>query len=654
MKIQMQKRSLVWILAAVILCASMLSQLTQSTSTDTDGSYVTEASYVIFGDGPFYCAKNGLNGSISYNSTDAATVIRAVVQEIMANGGEIFIKKGEYPIARQLVEAGWYGQKITIKGEGSGTILKLADGVNVYPMFYFYNLGDVTLEDFVIDGDKTYNTGDPVYGMIMTHNNRKNFRFENLEIRNCATGGIRFTLSTVGFISHCYIHDNDGSGVLVSTSSDIHISQNSIVDNTMANPIGLYGGVAISNSQKVYVDGNTIKRATFGIDIGGAESRQIYITSNDVYGNEPEDPDIICQDGIEVYSKGIREVFIIGNRVEGFHRVGTSGYAIEIGQGYTPDYAVERCYVISNEIRNCWDGIVVNGKRNYVAQNTINITRGFAIYEEGRYDASDFNVFLGNVIINGTVRRASDAGSSGLNSVFRGNVGYTTENSGIAVLPAGATSVSFAHGLVGTPRVVVYSWKGMIGGSYSLELYVDSFDNNKTGWEPLGLAPYLDAIDSSYVRTNTNGAETGCYWFADSGKSDETIDSVKLAVYCRYESSGDEEIKTYIYDGTSWVQGPNTKPLGTSLTWIEVDVSSILDTWAKIDSAGFYMVYLKVGSKAVFSDVDACRLIINYSTGLPPPPTQSSWSANSTHITITTSGSSSVDHELSWYAEYRP
>lgn len=118
-----------------------------------------------------------------------------------------------------------------------------------------------------------------------------------------------------------------------------------------------------------------------------------------------------------------------------------------------------------------------------------------------------------------------------------------------------------------------------------------------------------------YNFDNPNNMETGNYGFQDSGKSMEAVNSVTLGIYCQYESDGDDKIQPYIYDGATWTQLQSITPHshGTSYAWKELDVSSVLNTWWKIDYAKLYMVYEQVGSTAECIDVDAAKLIVDYS-----------------------------------------
>ena len=127
------------------------------------------------------------------------------------------------------------------------------------------------------------------------------------------------------------------------------------------------------------------------------------------------------------------------------------------------------------------------------------------------------------------------------------------------------------------------------GGNMNLDLYVDSFDNTRTGWTRHGTAPYLDAQNypTDYVRLGSDRTESiGDFGFQNSSKSSETINSVILRVYAWKEDSQDR-LWVYLWDNSSWGNANNV--IRTSAGWTEFDVTTRLDTWAEIDSAKIYL-----------------------------------------------------------------
>jgi len=66
--------------------------------------------------------------------------------------------------------------------------------------------------------------------------------------------------------------------------------------------------------------------------------------------------------------------------------------------------------------------------------------------------SSSSNIYVvDNDMFNGFLLRAVTDDGTNTNVVFRRNRGYTTENSGVATIPAGSTRVTVSHGLAKTP-----------------------------------------------------------------------------------------------------------------------------------------------------------------------------------------------------------
>ncbi len=317
--------------------------------------------------------------------------------------------------------------------------------------------------------------------------------------------------------------------------------------------------------------------------------------------------------------------------------------------------------IVGNVVKNngqggSGDGIFSGANNCLISGNIIvddqeNATQRYGIYlSEWAYD----------YFITGNTVKGNDLGEifvKGSNIIVKNNFGYATENSGNTTLPAGATSVSFEHGLAGTPQIVTFSWKGDIvcGEAHStLQLYVNSFDNTTTAWTEVGTSPYLNNSTANYIYTKIDGAREEAFHFADSNGSG-TIDAVSLYLEIQGSSSRDDYVVIELWNTSTWQSVANYDPDDGSYQWINWNVTSILDTWTKINGTKMRFTYIRQGNPQTQNIyVRRGYLYVDYSTGQPAPPTQSWWSANSTHITVSTSSSSSVDHEFSWYAEYKP
>ncbi|MFQ6123724.1 MAG: fibronectin type III domain-containing protein [Candidatus Heimdallarchaeota archaeon] len=129
------------------------------------------------------------------------------------------------------------------------------------------------------------------------------------------------------------------------------------------------------------------------------------------------------------------------------------------------------------------------------------------------------------------------------------------------------------------------------GNNGFIDLYVDSFDWQQIDWMTNGSSPFLDAQDMTNLvyaidgGTGSNhGDMMGSFGFTDTNQRGSII-SVTLRVFGRANPTkpGNSYFSVLLYDGT-WLQVMDFKGQGT-VAWKQVDVSSQLNTWAKINEA---------------------------------------------------------------------
>lgn len=116
------------------------------------------------------------------------------------------------------------------------------------------------------------------------------------------------------------------------------------------------------------------------------------------------------------------------------------------------------------------------------------------------------------------------------------------------------------------------------------EVYVNSFDNTEVAWTEVGSSPYLHNTTTDYIAVAVDNKYESKFGFPNSAGSG-TINSVKIIVEgmnIPIEIGGGAEV--YVWDGTAW---RNLGLVSTqySYTWEEVDASTWLDTWDKINGA---------------------------------------------------------------------
>jgi hypothetical protein len=138
-----------------------------------------------------------------------------------------------------------------------------------------------------------------------------------------------------------------------------------------------------------------------------------------------------------------------------------------------------------------------------------------------------------------------------------------------------------------------------------LFLWVDSEDSTGA-WDTIGSPPYLGAQDqpSNYIEDNDRNNDSGVFSFPASGKTSETINSVTLYMYAFAVAAAD-------FEAILGVTPTGLNP-PTSWGWVNIDVSSILTTWAQIDAA---TVFFDRSNTTNLAGVDACYLLVDYSAG---------------------------------------
>jgi parallel beta-helix repeat protein len=705
-KLLKRKLLFMMILVFIVACGAFMAYRTFAQTNST--AIPATATYVV--------STNGVNvwstrydGTVMLNETNAQNVIQNAIDATSnGGGGTVFIRAGTYNL--NSTDGLYLFNGVKLVGEGYGsTILNSINnesvwGVGLYADYcevqdmtvqhngtgYRAGYGVASLWPWGVNCSKVLdcriaNWGTGIYTPAGTTD-----EFSGNIVENCVSGIYIIRCSSC-VISNNIVSETDGNGITVQSSQDVVVAQNTI--RNWGDKVGIYWASAIAvqisgsssaNSENIAVIGNTGIGGNFstqymGILLDGEPNASYTVSRCTVTGNTLVGvlgTNKACN-GIYIsehaWMNNVQDCVISSNSIKNF-MIGIQSAACEnnaiVGNIVVENYyfgmelaRVQYYNIIGNTVENNGqggnlgfsDGIYLNYTSlyclisgNICVDNQANATQRYGINEVG--NTADYNLITGNIVEGNKV---GGIHKSGPHTIVTNNLGFVTENSGTAVLPAGATSVTFLHGLAGTPTIVVYSWEGAFS-NYTLVLYVNSFYDNRTGWTVAGTAPLLNYINPlSYVHSTTNKTQTGDWGFQASGINTGTINSVMLGIYCNETKSGTNYIQPYIYNGSKWIQGPNVTPTSTTYKWILVSVSSILNTWTKINNAKLYMVYRKASSTSGTPTicVDAAQLIVSYSNAQPP---QSYWSANNTTITITASNSSPVNRTISWYAQYNP
>lgn len=112
----------IFVIAALAIVPAVISVLTESVDNQvTTKSLVEEASYIIYRDDGYTCAKNGTTGRIESRSENSTTVIQSAINSTVA--GSIVITDGEYEISDEI----YLHDNISLVGSGNPTITYILD-----------------------------------------------------------------------------------------------------------------------------------------------------------------------------------------------------------------------------------------------------------------------------------------------------------------------------------------------------------------------------------------------------------------------------------------------------------------------------------------------------------------------------------------------
>ena len=426
-------------------------------------------------------------GEIIAESEDHAEVIQKAVNYVKSlGGGKVFIKNGEYRIAKEIaIEA---ARNVVIEGEGWNTKLVAADkdtiiirigsrtDVNkasqkiVIRNIFFdgseqetetkppeyndrrfgieiaspYDYRETTTE-ILIEGCYFYNTGsDAVYGyeagrVIVTGcwfekirgywaavhcHDRQAWIIVNNVFIDCETAAIRHGAVIANNVAiNCKGRSDPDNGVIVT---GCHLG-GSIVANNHIQPASGYDGIYVFGIGD-HIIGNIIIGGRKGIRFRSASGYGWHT----VVGNFIRDT-------------SDRAIDVTGgnhhNTIRANHIRNTKGIYIDSNNIDVEGNYMDYCGDSSHDYITLGPNASENTIRNNVLVNDRGARAG--IYEES---GADNNVIINNVVLVGTERIVK----SGSNTIVKNNVGYLTENSGVATLSGDGSTTDFLigeHGL---------------------------------------------------------------------------------------------------------------------------------------------------------------------------------------------------------------
>lgn len=208
--------------------------------------YASESSYIIYKEGDIVCAKNSTTGQVEFSGSDATEVIQSAINALV-NGGRIFIKRGVYTLTcktthdSERVCISLAGKRnIEIVGEGSGTVLRLADNQNATIISLYNGARFNRIMNIRFDGNKENN---PEVEAGVLHPNGVNIRLNSNHniVQDCIFENITahpiliITTSHRNLIIGNYFENNDWYDVAASGDS----IGNVVARNVISNSIGL-------------------------------------------------------------------------------------------------------------------------------------------------------------------------------------------------------------------------------------------------------------------------------------------------------------------------------------------------------------------------------------------------------------------------------
>jgi len=426
------------ILGIAVLCVFSVGYFVGLTVAQTGtitiepNSFQTEASYIIFTDGTMVYARNGTTGAIDYNGTDAATVINSVANAL-TSGGLILLKGGTYSITSK-VSLPYQG--LILQGESPEHVVLNLSGDGEISI----ETGYITIKNFEILADSTKNAinTDSVSGdhrwitLENLHMYRYNSQYlvslndvnEVLIIRGCyfADAGtkaywtraalVRLYITGAVHSGNAFIYGNSLYNLVAESETDTPPACILIENNSTVAKDFQYADIFANH---FWSGGDSNSAKAYGIVLYAVTR---YISTINVFDNRFEN--IKCL--YAIYTGGYGGSFIIHNNwVKDDYTTATRPLI------YASDLWKE-CKIIGNVL---WGTYAINMTHNYSKDRNV----------------AAFNSTSGTITCE----------------IVEFNLGYATENSGTSSLANGDW---FAHGLVGTPTIVILTPQvGTYGGA---------------------------------------------------------------------------------------------------------------------------------------------------------------------------------------------
>ncbi len=410
------------------------------------------------------------------------SAIQSAMDDLPATGGMAFVPAGTWNASSPLTISKSF---VRLAGTGSATKI-VTDGLGFTPNLsgMIYGSGvyrNIVISDLLLDGQGTdtnfgiyFEEGVDaliqrcfLYNWVGTLSNRaRGITIENNPSGNIppykpvVVDGCYFANNQIGAVfDHCLFslvgsifEDNTWDGVYID-GNQAHgtIANNTVqrsprtginvqfgdTDSVIGNTVEDCGvGIELGGSRQCSVIGNRVERCG-GAGIGLYASSRYNVIANNIVRDMPSG--IV---GIEVFNACVHNLFL-GNVVwlNGSHGIFIDGGSSEniVRENTCLNNGGDGIYLGT-------DGNVIVGNKCFDDQATK--TQGHGIFEAA---GGDGNFLIGNDVRGNSISGLRRIGPS---TVASRNIGYQTENRGVAAIPIGGTFVSVPHGLDVVPIVV--------------------------------------------------------------------------------------------------------------------------------------------------------------------------------------------------------
>jgi len=385
------------------------------------------------------------------------------IPNLINPGGIVFLKEGTYTLSDQItIEK----SDVVLQGVGWATVINVSSGFTKSIIWVGKggaSVSGVKVMDLKIDGANVTrpsagatDDGKGVFFKPETGNTLESCVAKGLNIENIGDEGVGVYESERVWVTRSkFVDSRDYYGSIHS-----HASQATyITDNLIINPTkqAIRHGHIIAHNHiisdwSVLTQGDAIQAGEtedvayatlivenfldswYGTGIRGWKKGGIFALNR--IQNNKGNPIDEGNEGTMILGNCITKPFRGGMLIRGQRQIVVGNLVIDANQSGAVGY-----YGI-------W---VYNAVKDIIAHNVVySVTANkpeYGIYEDG---TSDYNRIEHNFIEG---YQTSAIRVVGANTICKDNIGYVTENSGIATITAGATSVDVAHGLDITPDV---------------------------------------------------------------------------------------------------------------------------------------------------------------------------------------------------------